>query len=71
MSESRQHPLSIYINYLSQCFHEDNTTYINEFIGNYYSFKEWYFLYRKKRVYKFNNKMKYKLTPRKLDIITN
>ena len=66
-----KHPISTIINYLFDCYQSDDTTYINNDYdsNNYtYTFNEWYFLYRKKRVYKFNNKMKYKLTPRTLDI---
>ena len=60
-----------YINYLFEdCYLEDyNPLYAEFWYDNYcydYTFSEWYFLYRKNRIYKGKKNPKYKHTPSKL-----
>ena len=63
-----KHPFTNYIEYLyADCYEEDyNPYYAENWLDNYcfyYSFSEWYFMYRR-----IHNLEKYVLTPNKLII---
>ena len=64
-----QSPTNELMKYVIQdCYKKDFNSYYGEFYCYFYSFQEWYFLYRKNDMYKGKTDVKYQHTPKRIPI---